>query len=563
MERSQMGGTADIGDHIGGYVLESVLGEGGMGAVFLGTHALLGRRAAVKVLYDRLAGDAELVSRFFNEARIVNDVRHPNIVDIVDFVETEAPRRVAYVIELVAGPPLNQALREHRFTPLQAINICGQIVSALAAVHAIGVVHRDLKPGNVLLMRPPTETDFSEVHSVKVVDFGIAKVAHGDTQHRTRTGALMGTPAYMSPEQVAGDPTDTPADVYAIGELLYELVAGAPVYRGENREVLRAKLSGAVPAVPIPAEIPEARAFADLVAACLRADPAERPGLDEVHDRLEILRRSLEHRATARIALPTLDEAEELVLPGGPDPAARRRLALAAALTVLLGAGAGVGWWWWSARPDATPLTPEIVSIAGPEPGRPEVAHAATSSSATERVRIESLPPGAAVFDAEGRSLGVTPLQLDLATGSSRSLSLRLDGHVEETLTVDGSTPRIEVGLVAEVAETPEVTRPRGHRGPRRPPREERPRPPEPKLVEPKPTTGRVRIEAWTTAGRALEASVEIDGRAVPGKTPLDFRARPGTRVVRVTAAGFPTRTRRIEVTAGGESTVPFVVDLE
>ena len=193
-----MGQPAELGEHLGGYVLEKVLGQGGMGCVYLGTHHLLGRKAAIKVLDSALASDAQFVSRFFHEAKIVNDIRHPNVVDIVDFIQTTDPVRVAYVMEFIEGSAVNEALRERRFTPVQAVNITSQVVQALEAVHATGVIHRDLKPGNILLAANLEEA-FDRPNTVKVLDFGIAKSSNSDAKHRTSTGALLGTPAYMAP----------------------------------------------------------------------------------------------------------------------------------------------------------------------------------------------------------------------------------------------------------------------------------------------------------------------------------------------------------------------------
>src|SRR5262245_52777050 len=147
-----MGDQLPLGAVLGGYQLDEVIGTGGMGAVYRATHVKLGRKAAIKVLSESLAGDPAYVSRFFHEARVVNEVGHPNIIDIIDFIETESPRRVAYVMELVEGPPLSKLLQVRRLSVRQSLNLTLQVLDALAAVHRINVIHRDLKPDNLLVV---------------------------------------------------------------------------------------------------------------------------------------------------------------------------------------------------------------------------------------------------------------------------------------------------------------------------------------------------------------------------------------------------------------------------
>lgn len=130
---------AELGEVIGGYRLDRVLGLGGMGCVYAGTHVKLGRKAAVKVLKRSLAADSDYVSRFFDEARVVNAIRHPNIIDIFDFIETEQPLRVACIMELINGPTLRKVLAGRGLSLLQAINLALQLAAALEAVHSIGV----------------------------------------------------------------------------------------------------------------------------------------------------------------------------------------------------------------------------------------------------------------------------------------------------------------------------------------------------------------------------------------------------------------------------------------
>ncbi len=184
---------AELGEIIAGYRLDSVIAQGGMGCVYAATHARLGRRAAVKVLIASLAADEIYVERFFNEAKVVNAVRHPNIIDVFDFVESPSPRRVAFVMELIDGPPLSAVIASQRMSVLQVVNVALQLADVLEAVHRIDVVHRDLKPDNILVVAP-LDSDFSQVPSVKVLDFGIAKISAANRATSTMPGSVMGTP---------------------------------------------------------------------------------------------------------------------------------------------------------------------------------------------------------------------------------------------------------------------------------------------------------------------------------------------------------------------------------
>jgi len=225
-----------IGKHINNYEVVSLLGEGGMGTVYLALHPIMGRKAAIKVLKPELARDESLVMRFFNEARAANAIRHPNIIDIID-VGLLPEDNVPYMLmEFLEGESL--ATRLDRERPLQvsaAVEIASQTASALAAAHSKGIVHRDLKPDNLFLV-PDEMVGTGE--RVKVLDFGIAKLRDDmrGSSMKTRTGAIMGTAAYMSPEQCQGliEKLDHRTDVYALGIILYEMLCGGPPFISEG-----------------------------------------------------------------------------------------------------------------------------------------------------------------------------------------------------------------------------------------------------------------------------------------------------------------------------------------
>ena len=221
-----------IGTTVNNYQIVSLIGEGGMGNVYLARHPMIDRGAAIKVLHPELASDSTLVTRFFNEARAANAIRHPNIIDIIDVGMLPGTERPYLMMELLQGENLAKRIaRLGQLTVPQAIEVARQTASALAAAHAKGIVHRDLKPENLFLV-PHGSLPGREV--VKVLDFGIAKLRSemGDGRVQTRTGMLMGTPPYMSPEQcrgVSGD-IDLRTDVYALGIILFEMVCGAPPF---------------------------------------------------------------------------------------------------------------------------------------------------------------------------------------------------------------------------------------------------------------------------------------------------------------------------------------------
>lgn len=218
---------------IGSYEIKALIGEGGMGAVYLAEHTLIGRKAAIKVLKKEYAADATLVARFVNEARATNAIGHPGIVEILDF--GTLPGNVPYlVMESLRGMSLAARLRAtQRLAVPLACAIATQTAAALAAAHEKGIVHCDLKPDNLFLV-PETAIPIGE--RVKVLDFGIAKLRKNVAPDSVTTHprALMGTPTYMSPEQCRGlrDEIDQRTDVYALGIILYEMLCGTPPFVG-------------------------------------------------------------------------------------------------------------------------------------------------------------------------------------------------------------------------------------------------------------------------------------------------------------------------------------------
>jgi serine/threonine protein kinase len=272
---------ASEGALIGQYRITSKLGEGGMGTVWVGEHALLGRRAAIKIMLPELSSHEEIVQRFFNEARAVTSISDPGIVQVFDFGHALGSAYI--VMELLEGEAMDARLRRiGRFVPVDAMRLMAQIATSLGAAHAKGVIHRDLKPENIFIVGDPAVTGGERT---KILDFGIAKLA-GDESSRvkTRTGMMMGTPVYMSPEQCRGSSTiDARSDIYALGCVLFTMLCGRPPFESEatgDLIIMHVRDPAPVPSTIVPGLPAELDA---LIARCLEKDPARRyPSTNEL-----------------------------------------------------------------------------------------------------------------------------------------------------------------------------------------------------------------------------------------------------------------------------------------
>ena len=258
-----------LGVAIGRYRLARLLGEGGMGRVYLAVQPEIGSRVAVKILAEGCAQNPELLERFFTEARAVNLISHENIVSVIDLATLDDGRPYI-VMELIDGRTLGAVVRGGGAPLGGIINAVLEVLSALEAAHAIGIVHRDMKPDNVLLT--------AEGHA-KVLDFGIAKLAPGlsGDSPRTATGALLGTPAYMAPEQISGaEHVDARTDLYAVGVVLFEAVTGRLPFQATTLyDLMRAHLEDAPPSPrTLRPDLPPA--FERVILTALAKDPALR-----------------------------------------------------------------------------------------------------------------------------------------------------------------------------------------------------------------------------------------------------------------------------------------------
>lgn len=215
------------------------IGEGGMGQVYLAEHVKMRRRSAVKVLHQGMVNDPDAIARFNREASNASQIQHPNVAAIYDFGETE-DGLIYLAMEFIDGEPLRKIIERQGALPaIQAADITRQVGDALEAAHEMGIVHRDLKPDNIMIARGRNGEDVA-----KVVDFGIAKATTGDDQKVTRTGLAIGTPEYMSPEQLSGDSLDNRTDIYSLGLVAFNMLTGQlPFPAVSSREAMIARLT--------------------------------------------------------------------------------------------------------------------------------------------------------------------------------------------------------------------------------------------------------------------------------------------------------------------------------
>jgi len=404
-----------------------------MGTVFVGEHRVLKRRDALKVLLPEFCNEPNVVKRFFHEARAVNLIHHPNIIDIKDFVEGD-DHPPYMVMEYLQGESLSHYIRHNApIPPETVVAIVAQVCSALQAVHDQGIAHRDLKPDNVFLQKEADGT-----LKATLLDFGVAKfLGDQETFLKTLSGAAVGTPEYMAPEQIVGDTVDHRIDIYALGVILYEMLTSRQPFTATTvGELVTAHLTVApIPpaerlaelgAEPIPPELN------DTVLKCLAKEASDRVGS------MEALRKMLRvgiGETTSPLPLPALEDL-------GRRPARRPRwgwIVGGLAVLVLAGLGAAFAFDLVGGRAKREGAGSNAEGTAGPGP---TATMRLVPVRAERKVWVTSVPRGASLFrQTDGRYLGKTPTGVMLKQGERMAVRLRFPGYVES---------RAEVGFDAE-----------------------------------------------------------------------------------------------------------------
>jgi len=443
-----------LGTTIGNYKVTAQLGEGGMGIVYLAEHPAIGRKAAIKVLHPKLAADPEVVSRFFHEARASNAIRHPNIVEAYDY--GTRPDGAPYIImEYLEGESLSARLKRLGRLPLRAALEFGhQAAGALAAAHDKAVVHRDLKPDNLFVTADPRVPGAEQI---KILDFGIAKLAasvENEISHKTRTGVLLGTPLYMSPEQCLGvKDVDHRTDIYSLGCILHEMLSGTPPFNSEGFGAL-VNMHINEPPVRVSKHRPDVPAAVDRLILRMLAKKADErfPTMSAVQQAIapELARAptprpselgsAISSDATVREmrSATTLSAAASGRVGTEPGPSSRRRgLRVGLAAAVLLGAGGAAVVALRSHQPSPPPpvvLAP-TPQPAAPAPSAPPPPPAPVPAAPVLiEAQLDSTPPGALV-SVGGAAIGTTPMTWRTPPSDRpTTLTFALDGYKTEVI---------------------------------------------------------------------------------------------------------------------------------
>ena len=465
-----------IGRTIGNYVVRAQIGEGGMGVVYLAEHPRIKRQVAIKVLLPEYTRNPIVVTRFFNEARAANEIRNEHIIDIIDFGELPDDGASYIIMEWLDGRSVGAELGHiGRYPVERAVHIAKGIARALAGAHAHGIVHRDLKPDNIFLIRRGDDPDF-----VKVLDFGIAKltIPAGDpSEHvKTQTGAIIGTPSYMSPEQCRGLPIDQRTDIYALGCILYQMLTGQLPFDAPALGELLLKHMTEVPQSPKTLVPSLPTAIEAAVMKALEKDP------DKRFQRVEELLAALSGVETGPFpvlqapvlatttALPAQPQQDTIGAAAGqtqpvssagsklpPQAGGRKGLAIAGALAAVVAVGSAAVVMTRGSKP-AAPAEP-VTSAAAPTPAAappraPAPVTPPPAAPATAHLSIRTVPASAELFLDDAPV--ANPFVTDVPRGTvEHHLVAKAAGHQSESQWITFAADReLELTLPEEHATT-------------------------------------------------------------------------------------------------------------
>ena len=433
------------------YLIEKLVGEGGMGFVYLARHKVIDKKVAVKVLRADLARDREILDRFVQEAKSASSIGHPHIIDISDF--GDLPDGSTYfVMEYLNGISLTQAMSDAtRFDSARVCHVGAQIADGLAAAHAHGIRHRDLKPDNVFLIERSNDKDF-----VKVLDFGIAKVSNSPGASKlTKAGAVFGTPHYMSPEQAAGSGLDHRTDIYSLGVMLYEMTSGQLPFNADNfmgiltQHMYKAPvpLRTLMPAIECPPGL-EA-----IVLKCLSKKPEGRyASMKELKADLDRMRAGEVPEAVTDMiarsggfAVPqdyfkpsptiTATASEPPAATGSKKPLVAA--GIGAAILAVMGLGFALRTTGPSdtAQPSASGAASAVTVLAAP-PSAAASSPPIAISRTTIRVAVSAVPPNATAL-RDGVKIAL-PSNFDVEEGTPVHIEVRADGYDPLPVDLDG-----------------------------------------------------------------------------------------------------------------------------
>lgn len=437
------------------YMVDAILGQGGMGVVYRGHHVVLNKTVAIKVLRAEYSRDSELMERFINEAKAASAIGNAHIIDVTD-VGRLKDRSTYMVMEYLQGNDLYDVIDGHPLPVDKILHISRQMALGMEAAHKMGIVHRDLKPDNIFLVTRGSEQDF-----VKILDFGIAKFS--SDSKLTRPGEVFGTPHYMSPEQAGGHPVDQRSDIYAMGVIMYEMASGKVPFDGDTPlAILQQHLTKSPQPLRISEEtrlnIPED--LEKIIFKCLEKHPQNRyQNMGELYADLNALKQGIAPSEPPRVPFK---------------PPWR----IIGGVSGLLAMG-GLGWYFLRdesspdgiSSPPATSPEPSAESSIVSPPNTTENQETPNASPLniedlpkepppTQEVIITVEPINAHIY-IDGKDFGTSPVSIQLNDNEKVEVKINKKGYVSKTLTLDGAKPKVSVKLKPLFRQTAPSSAPR------------------------------------------------------------------------------------------------------